>query len=685
MQPAQANASQNAAQVAAPAPAAPPAPGGTLRITPDTRPASMVEPKPRGRAVGGEAGPLPRIAVLIVTWNRKDMVAGVLDALQRQDYPADRLDVVVIDNASTDGTLEALTRNRRPDLIVDNPTDKAHHPDFRPRPVGERMGNKPGFASLTVIRNGANLGGCGGFNTGLSYVEQALAADRGTRLVDPDASAAAASSRPEFAWLVDDDVDLPPDTLRRLVEAMRSDDAIGLVGSRTVDIRDRRTTIETTIYQDQSTGLFADQPDERHPRKADHDAWAASVGGVKGRHEYHGLRDVDIVSACSMLARWSAVEKVGFWDHRYFIYCDDADWCLRFARAGYRVVLNLDAVVFHTPWHHKLTPARLYYAQRNLLWTIRKTFEPARLREVMGLRSRTLLRQSLQAGMCHRLSHAEIMRRSLDDAIRGRDGKLELEAAKPRSLNGVAAELLGGSASAGSTGVAGVPPAAKADPESSGPEARNPSRTNSTGAAGVPPATGSEAGSSGPEARNPSRTGSGVRELTVAFVLARPIALGWASGLRRRLRDAVAAHAGVKPGDMPIRWFECLRNDFPGAHELEPASDECGPVERIVYASHWKSRLRRQTALIKRRADLLVIFDNAADLPLVRPPRFVLQIDSSRPTEGVLEKTGTGPRLSFLRRWLGTAMRARGWVARITPAGPDSKYGRMPASATPPG
>ena len=168
-------------------------------------------------------------------------------------------------------------------------------------------------------------------------------------------------------------------------------------------------------------------------------------------------------------------------------------------------------------------------------------------------------------------------------------------------------------------------------------------------------------------------------------MLARPIALGWASGLRRRLRDALAAHAGVKPGDVRVRWFECLRNDFPGAHELEPASDECGPVERIVYAPHWKSRLRRQTTLIKRRADLLVIFDNAADLPLVRPPRFVLHIDSSRPAEGVLEKTGTGSRLSFLRRWLGTAMRSRGWVARLTPAGPDSKYGRMPASATPPG
>lgn len=35
-----------------------------------------------------------------------------------------------------------------------------------------------------------------------------------------------------------------------------------------------------------------------------------------------------------MLAHWSGVKKVGFWDYRYFIYCDDADWCLHSRRRG---------------------------------------------------------------------------------------------------------------------------------------------------------------------------------------------------------------------------------------------------------------------------------------------------------------------------------------------------------------
>lgn len=553
--------------------------------------AALVEIKPT---------PSPRIAVLVVTWNRRDLVEQVLGSIARQEYPLRRLDVVVIDNASTDGTFEALQRRLHPETVVDNPTGQAHRPDFRARPAGECLGNTLGFGSLTIVRNAENLGGCGGFNTGLSYVEQALAGDRGTRMVAPDAGES--SSRPEFVWLVDDDADLPPDALRRLAWAMETDPAIGIVGSRTVDLRDRRTTMETTIYQERSTGLLADEPDRDHPLRASHDAWVATVGGVRGKREFAGLREVDVVSACSMLARWSAVERVGFWDHRYFIYCDDADWCLRFRGAGHRVVLNLDAVVYHTPWHHKLTPARLYYAQRNLLWTIQKTTDAARLRGVLRVRAGALLRQSLGAGLCHRLEQAEIIRRSLDDAVVGRGGRLEAGAAARATLAEVGASL--------------------------------------RGARGRAP--------------------------TIAMVIQRPIALQWASGVRARLAEALG------PGT-PARWIELVRNDVPGAHEQSTPPG----VERVVYAPHWRSRVRRQAPLLRRRADLLVIFDGACDVALMRAPRRTLHIDSSRLGEGTLEPGGR--RAAFLFRWLGTAGRARAWAARARPSAPEGKYGGLPA------
>jgi hypothetical protein len=135
-----------------------------------------------------------------------------------------------------------------------------------------------------------------------------------------------------------------------------------------------------------------------------------------------------------MLARWSAVEKVGFWDWRYFIYCDDADWCLRFGKAGYRVVLNLDAVVYHTPWNMKLTVARIYYAQRNALWMLQKVIPQKQLRRILKRRMYSILRDSLRAGLHRRLFHAEIIRRTALDVVTNRPGKLDNDGPTPEPV-----------------------------------------------------------------------------------------------------------------------------------------------------------------------------------------------------------------------------------------------------------
>lgn len=364
-----------------------------------------------------------RVAAIIVTWNRRELVSAVLEALAEQSIGAGVIDLVVVDNHSTDGTLEGLVERWNPDRVVDNRTAHAHLPAFVERDPA-RGPNRGGFRSLTIVRNADNLGGCGGFNTGFEYIAHAMDTD----------GARSAGTAPDFVWLVDDDIDVAPDTLERLVATMRSDARIGLVGSRTKDYNSREDTIETTIYFDPRTGFMADHPAPGHRLEGSHAEWVARVGGPKGRNDFSGVRDVDIVSACSMLARWSAVREIGFWDYRYFIYCDDADWCLRFARAGYRIVCDLDAVIYHTPWHHKLTPARLYYAQRNILWVIQKVLEPQRARRVLEMRVRGLMRDSLHAAMHRRLFHAEIIRRSVEDAATGRWGKLDDQGPKAEPI-----------------------------------------------------------------------------------------------------------------------------------------------------------------------------------------------------------------------------------------------------------
>jgi hypothetical protein len=74
----------------------------------------------------------PRVAVIILNWNRKADTLRCLASIELSNYPA--ADVTVIDNASTDGSVEAV---------------ESAHPEVR------------------IIRNATNLGYAGGNNVGL--------------------------------------------------------------------------------------------------------------------------------------------------------------------------------------------------------------------------------------------------------------------------------------------------------------------------------------------------------------------------------------------------------------------------------------------------------------------------------------------------------------------------------------
>ena len=104
------------------------------------------------------------VAVVVVTFNRADLLAGMLDGLAAQTRRPDG--VYVIDNASSDHTRKVLERHHGGDL----PLKVTHSPD--------------------------NLGGAGGFHLGL----QQAYADGFDRI-----------------WLMDDDVVPAPDCLAVLM------------------------------------------------------------------------------------------------------------------------------------------------------------------------------------------------------------------------------------------------------------------------------------------------------------------------------------------------------------------------------------------------------------------------------------------------------------------------------------
>lgn len=113
---------------------------------------------------------LPLVTAIIPTYNLKNILSECIASVQKQDYK--NLEIIVVDNASTDGTKEMMKKK---------------------------------FPEVKLIVNSKNLGSTGGMNTGLR------------------------KAKGEVVWFIDHDNILNPNILGELVKIALSDPKIAVV------------------------------------------------------------------------------------------------------------------------------------------------------------------------------------------------------------------------------------------------------------------------------------------------------------------------------------------------------------------------------------------------------------------------------------------------------------------------
>lgn len=64
---------------------------------------------------------------------------------------------------------------------------------------------------------------------------------------------------------------------------------------------------------------------------------------------------IEYVSGACMLIKKEVFKKIGYFDERFFMYFEDADFCLRSKRAGLDVAVDPDVVVEHQIQEHRRT------------------------------------------------------------------------------------------------------------------------------------------------------------------------------------------------------------------------------------------------------------------------------------------------------------------------------------------
>lgn len=224
------------------------------------------------------------VGIILVTYNSADWIGRCLDSLPAA-LDGRQAEVVVVDNASSDGSADLVARE---------------HPEVR------------------LIRSERNLGFSGGVNLG-----------------------ARASSAP-WVLLLNPDMQARPGALRSLLEFAEKNPGHGVYGGRTltVDGRTERSSCwglpslwSMACFALGLTTLF------HHSRLFDPESL--------GRWDRDSVREVGMVTGCLLLVDRDDWERLGGMDERYFVYGEDADFSARARKLGLRPIITPDAEVVH--------------------------------------------------------------------------------------------------------------------------------------------------------------------------------------------------------------------------------------------------------------------------------------------------------------------------------------------------
>jgi len=256
------------------------------------------------------------LGVVLVNWRG---AADTLECLESLAHATIPLRVIVVDNASGDGSLERIAAwARGEELAIPRSPEMARFstpPTSKPVTWQQCEPGETGDngAWLTLIDSGGNLGFAGGNNVGLRFV-----------LADPAI---------RYVWLLNNDTVVEPGAPAALLTALEAAAAPGMCGT-VVRYYHRPGTLQAlngstfNAWTGTSAGIAFGQP-------------AATLFDAADV-----ARKTDFVLGASLAVTRAFVETVGEMEESYFLYCEEIDWAWR-NNGQFEVIFAAGAIVYH--------------------------------------------------------------------------------------------------------------------------------------------------------------------------------------------------------------------------------------------------------------------------------------------------------------------------------------------------
>jgi GT2 family glycosyltransferase len=253
------------------------------------------------------------VRAIVVTFNTKDLALALLADLRRELVALPGSQIVVVDNASADGTPDAI---------------EAALPD------------------VEVRRSATNLG----FGAAVNL------------------AAAGASSR--WLLLVNPDARIDDGAVARLVAAAAKNPGHGLYGGRFVDVA--RDTNEDSVAVLPTVGNLVAFATGAAPVLRRLGYRSPPRRKANSDHEV----EVEALPGTFLLAEVDAWQEVGGFDEKYFMYSEDLDLCVRVAATGRRPLYVPQASIRHIGGASSTSGAKEVLKNRSLV-TFLRTHWPA--------------------------------------------------------------------------------------------------------------------------------------------------------------------------------------------------------------------------------------------------------------------------------------------------------------------
>jgi GT2 family glycosyltransferase len=223
------------------------------------------------------------LSIIIVNYNAAPFLKRAIDSIQHHLKNV-QYEICVVDNASTDESSNVCES----------------------------------FSKIVFIRNEENVGFAAAVNQGLK------------------------NTSGSFVLWLNPDSELLDDGLESIILYMADHPEIGILGPRILNT-DGTVQLSCRAFPSYQAGLF-----NRYSLLT---KWfpqnRLSQNYLKSDWDHNVITDVDWVSGACLLHRRELIERTGFLDEKFFMYCEDVDFCFRAKQQGFHVQYHPGAAVLH--------------------------------------------------------------------------------------------------------------------------------------------------------------------------------------------------------------------------------------------------------------------------------------------------------------------------------------------------